>query len=91
MAGFLTGVFDTANVQGGERSSEQSLGAEVEEAFAYEQTVGVGHSQSVSFETPDGAEHTWSNSQDVTLTVGLDATLGATAEATGGAQSEDLF
>lgn len=90
MAGFLTGVFDTANVEGGERSSEQSLGTEVEEAFAFEETVGVGHSESVSVETPDGTEHTWSNSQDVTLTVGLDATLGATAEATGGTVNEEF-
>jgi hypothetical protein len=88
MAGFFSNMFDSA-ADGGSEAYEQSQEIAVEEAFEFEETVSVGHSESVTYESADGSSHTWSNSQDVTLTVGLDATVGAAAEASQGVATSD--
>ena len=88
MAGFLSGVFDPGGSSA--QSAEQSIGADVEQALDYEETVGVSHAESVSFETPDGTTHSFSNSQDVSVTVGIDAILGAAADVAGGSTSEEF-
>ena len=91
MAGILSGVFDSANVQGGDSYGQnQDYSAEVEDALAFEETITVGHSESVGYETADGTTHTWSNSQELSLTVGLDATLGAAADVSQGSMTEDF-
>jgi DUF1009 family protein len=89
MAGFLSNVF--ADDRSDMEQSQGSVAAEIGQALDVEQTAAVSHSETVSYETADGTTHSWSNSQDVTLTVGLDATLGLAAEVTGGTISDEAL
>ena len=78
MAGFLSGIFDTAN--------GQTPGAE-----DYQQAQEIEAQEEVEFEDADGTEHSFSNSQDVTVTIDTHATLGVAADAAQGAMTDDGF
>lgn len=81
MAGLLSNVFDGGDT--GSQQGDASLAAEVEQVLDIEQEITISHTETVSWQSADGTTHSFTNSQDVTLTVGLDATLGAAADLTG--------
>lgn len=87
MAGFLTDMFDDGSST--ETTNAQSLG--VEEAFDVEQSFTVSHSESFGFEDMNGTQHSYSNSQDVTLDVSVHALVGVAAETTQGVATGDGF
>lgn len=87
MAGFLTGVFDGGDDS---RSAEaQHLGAS--DQFDADPSITVGHSESVAYEDMNGTEHSYSNSQELTLDVSTHAMLGVAADASQGAFNGNGF
>jgi hypothetical protein len=90
MAGFLSGIFDTANGQTpGAEDYQQVQDIEAQEEAEFEEEFTVGTDLDAEFEDADGTEHSFSNSQDVTVTIDTHATLGVAADASQGAMTDD--
>ena len=92
MAGLFSDMFDTANVRTpGREEYEQTQEIEAQEEAEFEEEFTVETDFDAEFEDADGTEHSFSNSQDVTVTIDTHATLGVAAEASQGAMTDDAF
>jgi hypothetical protein len=88
MPGFLTGVFDGGD--GGETTTSNSQSLALDEALAIEPSITVGTEYDVTFTDAEGTTHNYSGSNELTVTVGVEATLGLAADVTESVTTADF-
>lgn len=87
MAGFLTGVFD----DGGSQSAGNDQQVAGGDSFDADPSLTVSDSEEFGFEDMNGTEHSYSNSQEVTVNTDTHAMLGVAADLSQGAFTGDGF